>query len=94
MTTPFAASAASLQKLWVPLLGTALLAFGVQGPPKLASKPSKKPETLVEVATVGRAVPSFRLNNQDGRAISSKARGKQAKMWTVVAFYPKAMTPG
>jgi peroxiredoxin Q/BCP len=40
---------------------------------------------------VGAPAPSFRLNDQDGNA---RAVGGAGKLWTVVAFYPKAMTGG
>lgn len=41
--------------------------------------------------TVGEPAPVFRLNDQDGAAV---AVGGQSQTWTVVAFYPKAATPG
>lgn len=77
-----------------PLAGTLLLAFMVQGSPAVeraqqGSKPARK--QAAKLASVGAAVPSFRLNNHEGRGVSHKgAKGE----WTVVAFYPKAMTPG
>jgi len=40
---------------------------------------------------VGDALPGFRLNDQQGRAVSI---GGKNENWTVVAFFPKAMTPG
>jgi len=40
---------------------------------------------------VGDPAPTFRLNDQDGNL---RAVGGEAELWTVVAFYPKAMTPG
>jgi hypothetical protein len=40
---------------------------------------------------VGTAAPSIRLNDQDGVA---QAVGGAAEDWTVLAFYPKAMTGG
>ena len=40
---------------------------------------------------VGKQAPAFRLNDQTGKSVSV---GGENKMWTVVAFYPKAMTPG
>jgi len=43
------------------------------------------------VAQVGEALPAFRLNDQDGKAV---AIGGESELWTVVAFFPKAMTPG
>jgi peroxiredoxin Q/BCP len=41
---------------------------------------------------VGKPAPDFRLNDQDGRAVRLSEHGKGH--WTVVAFYPKAATPG
>jgi AhpC/TSA family protein len=41
---------------------------------------------------VGREAPDFRLNDHEGRLVQlSQLR---AKGWTVLAFFPKAMTPG
>ncbi len=45
------------------------------------------PKALV----VDQAVPSFRLNDHTGKAVNV---GKKADQWTVLAFYPKALTPG
>lgn len=44
-----------------------------------------------EVAQVGEALPAFRLNDQEGKAVTI---GGENELWTVVAFFPKAMTPG
>ena len=40
---------------------------------------------------IGEQAPAFRLNDHEGRAV---AIGGASKTWTVVAFFPKAMTPG
>lgn len=40
---------------------------------------------------IGEPAPVFRLNNHEGRAV---AIGGASKTWTVVAFFPKAATPG
>jgi len=40
---------------------------------------------------VGKPAPAFRLNDQTGHLVSV---GGKNELWTVVAFYPKAMTPG
>ena len=40
---------------------------------------------------VGKPAPVFRLNDHDGSAV---AVGGKAEHWTVIAFYPKAATPG
>jgi peroxiredoxin Q/BCP len=40
----------------------------------------------------GAEAPDFRLNDHEGRAVRlSDLRGKH---WVVLAFFPKAMTPG
>ncbi len=48
-----------------------------------------KPSTAT--AVVGKAAPAFRLNDHLGKLV--KVGGK-SENWTVIAFYPKAMTPG
>lgn len=40
---------------------------------------------------VGQAAPTFRLNDHEGRLVRV---GGESDVWTVLAFYPKAMTPG
>ena len=40
---------------------------------------------------IGKPAPAFRLNDHTGQAASV---GGAADTWTVVAFYPKALTPG
>jgi peroxiredoxin Q/BCP len=41
---------------------------------------------------VGSAAPDFRLNDQAGKAVRfSEARGEG---WAILAFFPKAATPG
>ena len=40
---------------------------------------------------VGKPAPTLRLNDHLGRAATV---GGKAEHWTVLAFYPKAMTPG
>jgi hypothetical protein len=42
---------------------------------------------------VGDPAPAFRLNDQDGKLVSIGGESEYG-LWTVVAFYPKAMTPG
>lgn len=41
---------------------------------------------------VGEAAPGFRLNDESGKAVQLGAGSKAG--WTVLAFYPKAATPG
>jgi hypothetical protein len=59
----------------------AMLLFGLQ------SKTEQKPVPL----KIDAAAPSFRLNDHKGQTV---AIGGQQDHWTVLAFYPKAMTPG
>ena len=40
----------------------------------------------------GDAAPVFRLNDHEGDALS--VGGEREGKWAVVAFYPRAMTPG
>jgi hypothetical protein len=40
---------------------------------------------------VGKPAPAFRLNDHSGTA---RAIGGKSENWTVLAFFPKAMTPG
>ena len=49
----------------------------------------EKPEPVLP--SVGAAAPAFRLNDHAGRAV---AIGGEAPHWTVLAFFPKAATPG
>ena len=64
-------------QLGAVLTTAALVAFG-------AAQKDESPK-------VGDAAPTFRLNDQQGRAVSI---GGESETWTVVAFFPKAMTPG
>lgn len=65
--------------LIAPLL--ALLVVGLQD----AAKPAmKKPE-------IGKPAPTVRLNDHHGNIV--ELGGKRAN-WTVLAFFPKAATPG
>lgn len=42
-------------------------------------------------AEVGKPAPTFRLNDHSGKL---QTVGGKSDSWTVVAFYPKALTPG
>ena len=44
-----------------------------------------------KVPQVGDRLPAFRLNDHEGNAVKI---GGKSKGWTIVAFYPKALTPG
>ena len=48
--------------------------------------------SATEGAVVGRPAPDLRLNDQTGRAVRLQEFGEGH--WTVLAFYPKALTPG
>ena len=41
---------------------------------------------------VGKPAPSFRLNDHTGKAV--RVGGRDENGWTVLAFFPKAATPG
>ena len=49
-------------------------------------------EEEVDGLAVGVVVPPFRLNDHEGRAVS--LGGGKGHGWFVLAFYPKALTPG
>jgi peroxiredoxin len=54
-------------------------------------------EETHSVPAVGKPAPAIRLNDHAGRAtaLPSVAETTQpAGHWTVLAFYPKALTPG
>ena len=69
-----------MKKTPLALLMTSVL-FLAQGDGDSGPKP---PE-------VGQPAPSFRLNDHTG---ALQEVGGVSNEWTVVAFYPKAMTPG
>lgn len=71
-----------------PMYSYALLAALVVLPvPVQDDKPAPAPQS----ARVGQAAPAFRVNNHLGRIVQV---GGKAAHWTVVAFYPKALTGG
>lgn len=41
---------------------------------------------------IGDKAPAIRLNDQDGRAVAIGPR--KDEQWSVLAFFPKASTPG
>ena len=51
----------------------------------------KSDKPLTPTRAVGEVAPAFRLNDHLGKLV--KVGGK-SENWTVIAFYPKAMTPG
>ena len=48
-------------------------------------------EKASQIPEVGKPAPTIRLNDHTGAAVSV---GGKAERWTVLAFYPKAATPG
>ncbi len=50
-----------------------------------------QPQADSVAIAVGKPAPAFRLNDSQGKAV---AIGGAAGHWTVLAFYPKAATPG
>lgn len=80
---PLPAARPSAARLSVLVL---LAAAGV-----LAQEPQPQPTPAPATAGVGAPAPAFRLNDHGGKAV---AVGGPAAKWTVLAFYPKAATPG
>lgn len=67
--------------LLIATLAAAIAALGYQ------DSPAPKPVPLVK----GADAPVFHLNDHSGNAVT--VGGKQ-ESWTVLAFFPKALTPG
>jgi peroxiredoxin Q/BCP len=61
------------------------LALALQDP----APPKQEPAPAQPV--VGKPAPEFRLNDHEGKGV---AVGGASANWTVLAFYPKAATPG
>lgn len=51
----------------------------------------QEPDPTPQPLEVGQAAPALRLNDDRGLAVSL---GGASETWTVLAFYPKALTPG
>ncbi len=62
------------------LIAAAALALPLQDEPTKPALPE-----------VGKPAPTFQLNDHTGRAVKI---GGKAERWKVIAFYPKAATPG
>ena len=73
-----------MKKTIVSALALSLLAIVSPG---VQEKDAPRPEG-------GKPAPAFRLNDHTGRAVSPLVQEEDAALWTVLAFYPKAMTPG
>ncbi len=71
-----------IMKLWIPVLSAALALVGGQQATTSAPAAPK----------VGKPAPVLRLNDHTGKAVSIGAN--EDGLWTVLAFYPKAATPG
>jgi hypothetical protein len=63
------------------------------GPGAQDPKPVSAPQEAARPAApeLGKPAPAFRVNDHAGNAV---AVGGEAEHWTVLAFYPKASTPG
>jgi hypothetical protein len=69
-----------MKTLWIAPVLT-VLTLGLQESPK---QPMKRPE-------IGKPAPAVRLNDHHGNIV--ELGGKRTN-WTVLAFFPKAATPG
>ena len=65
-----------------------ILALSLLCLPLATQEQDKRVPAKVEV---GQAAPVFRLNDHLGEAVQV---GGETDLWTVLAFYPKAATPG
>ncbi len=72
----------STMKRWIVAGLAALVALAAQDD-------GEKQEPRLPEA--GSPAPAFRLNDHRGKAVSV---GGESEGWTVLAFYPKAATPG
>ena len=71
-----------------------ILALGAIGLGTLV--PQDKPAEGPRGPEVGKAAPATRLNNHEGRGIRIAPPPKEndSTAWTVLAFFPRAATPG
>ena len=74
-------------------LPLALLSLPMPARAQAPKPPQPTPAATTTMPTVGSAAPEFRLNDQQGHLVALGAARSDGK-WTVVAFYPKAATPG
>ena len=58
----------------------------------LVTSQQDRSATKSDTVEVGKPAPTFRLNDQAGRAV--KVGSNDEGLWTALAFYPKAATPG
>ena len=84
----------------IPLLLVALVATPLAVQAVAATAPTAPPPTSQDDAkpvqlAEGDAAPLTRLNDQDGKAATIGGdHSEENSDWTVVAFFPKAATPG
>ena len=71
------------------LFGSLLLAAAPLVAP--VSSPGQDDDDAPKGPQVGQPAPAFRLNTHEGKAASV---GGESETWTVLAFFPKAATPG
>lgn len=71
-------------------IASLVLALPLALPLALAAWQGTDPE-LPRPLQVGDPAPALRLNDEQGEAL---ALGGERETWTVLAFYPKALTPG
>ena len=79
--------------LLVALIAAAVAASAF---PAMAQQPKPAPAAPAAAAAmpaVGAPAPTFRLNDHEGRMTAIGGARSDGK-WTVIAFYPKAATPG
>lgn len=70
------------------LLGLALLVgFLDLAPQAVGDEPA-------EGLKVGGLAPTFRLNDHEGTVRDPLRAAAKAKRWVILAFFPKALTPG
>ena len=68
-----------------------LLPFTAPQSPAQVRTQGKQTKPSAVTTVVGKPAPAFRLNDHLGKMVKV---GGESKNWTVIAFYPKAMTPG
>jgi len=59
--------------------------------PLLLAFPTMQQEKAATLPTIDKPAPTFRLNHHEGELASI---GGAQKTWSILAFFPKAMTPG
>lgn len=75
----------------IKLLAAALLLTPFALHPALQDAPQDGKAKAAEAPVVGQPAPAIRLNDDTGTAVAVGGKGER---WTVLAFYPKAATPG